>query len=91
MVRSWLDSMIFKVFSNLSNSMILCFHCCCSESCLGRVGSTHGMVEGGQDLWVHLVHPTSSGLPRAECPALRPVALEVSKRQKLHSLSQFLP
>jgi len=23
MVRSWLDSMIFKVFSNLSNSMIL--------------------------------------------------------------------
>ena len=23
-VRLWLDSMIFKVFSNLSNSMILC-------------------------------------------------------------------
>ena len=25
MVRSWLDSMIFKVFSNLSDSMILCY------------------------------------------------------------------
>ena len=24
MVRSWLDSMIFKIFSNLCDSMILC-------------------------------------------------------------------